>query len=236
MLDLKKQNLLVIAPHPDDEVVGCGGLIKRVKDAGGKVYVLFLTVGDTKDFSKKGVSFGKEREREIETVAKFLKFDDYHLAFNGNSYHLKLDTLGQKTIMDAIERESRIALEKIKPSIVAFPSTSSYNQDHRIAAEAAHAALRPADGRDKHFVKTVLAYEEPSDSWALKERAEVNFFAELTKKDLDAKVKAMNLYMSQVREGFNSRSTPALKNLAYFRGFQSGVEIAEGFFNYRLVF
>lgn len=236
MLDLKKQKLLVIAPHPDDEVVGCGGFIKRVKDAGGKVYVLFLTVGDTKDFSKKGISFGKEREKEIESVAKFLKYNDYDIAFNGNSYHLKLDRLGQKRLMDMIERESRVGLEKIKPTIVAFPLIRSYNQDHRIAAFATHAALRPADGRDKHFVKLVLGYEEPSDSWALQERLEPNFFIKLSKKDLDAKIEAMKLYKSQSRTGYNTRSMHALKNLAYLRGSQSGVKIAEAFVSYRIVF
>ncbi|KKR86620.1 MAG: hypothetical protein UU34_C0012G0018 [Candidatus Curtissbacteria bacterium GW2011_GWA1_41_11] len=52
-MDFKKQKLLVIAPHPDDEVIGCGGLIAKIKDAGGQVYVLFLTVGDSRDFTSK---------------------------------------------------------------------------------------------------------------------------------------------------------------------------------------
>src|SRR3990167_4258794 len=53
-MDFKKQKLLVIAPHPDDEVIGCGGLIAKIKDAGGQVYVLFLTVGDTRDMELLG--------------------------------------------------------------------------------------------------------------------------------------------------------------------------------------
>ena len=120
-MELAKQTLLVIAPHPDDEILGCGGLIKKIKDAGGKVYVLFLTVGDTHDFSNKGLSTGKERQKEIEKVAKFLKFDDYYLAFGGNDHHLKLDLWGQKALMDMIERGSSVSLEKVKPTIVAFP-------------------------------------------------------------------------------------------------------------------
>ena len=50
MFDFKGQKLLVIAPHPDDEVIGCAGLIQKIKNGGGKVFVLFLTVGDTNDF------------------------------------------------------------------------------------------------------------------------------------------------------------------------------------------
>lgn len=235
MLDLKRQTLLVIAPHPDDEVVGCGGLIKRIKDEGGKVYVLYLTVGDTKDFSKKGMSFAKDREKEIRSVARFLKFDDYHLAFKGNDYHLKLDLLGQKKLMDMIERESPLALEKIRPTIVAFPSINSYNQDHRIAASATHASLRPANNSDKHFVKMVLAYEEPADLWTLDINETPNFFVKLKKEDLDTKIKAMNLYASQARTGYNTRSKETLQSLAYLRGSQSGEGIAEAFVSLRVI-
>ena len=55
-VDWSRQRVLVLAPHPDDEVLGCGGLMSRVKDAGGEVYVHFLTVGDTADFSAAGLS------------------------------------------------------------------------------------------------------------------------------------------------------------------------------------
>ena len=235
MLDLKTQKLLVIAPHPDDEVVGCAGFIKRIKDEGGKVYVLYLTVGDTKDFSKKGMSFAKDREKEIRSVARFLKFDDHHIAFKGNDYHLKLDILGQKKLMDMIERESPLALEKIKPTIVAFPSVRSYNQDHKIAASATHATLRPANNKDKHFVKMVLAYEEPADEWTLNANQTPNFFVKLKKKDLVAKTKAMNLYSSQSRTSYSTRSQQTLENLAHLRGSQSGTALAEAFYAHRII-
>lgn len=235
MLDLKKEKFLVIAPHPDDEVVGCGGFIKRIRDKNGKVYVLFLTVGDTKDFSKRGISFGKEREREIESVARFLKFNDYHIAFRGNSYHLKLDLLGQKPLMDVIERDCPVAIEIIKPTIVAFPSPFSYNQDHRLAAAAAHACLRSAPKVDKHFVPLVLSYEEPSDGWTFHSQPELNFFVELNEEDIIAKQKAMQLYASQDRINNNPRSIGILKNLSELRGSQIGVKQAEAFFAHRII-
>lgn len=235
MLDLKTQKLLVIAPHPDDEVVGCAGFIKKVKDAGGKVYVLFLTVGDTKDFSKKGVSFGKDREREIKAVAKFLRFDNYFLAFKGNNYHLKLDLLGQKQLMDVIERDNPLAIEKVKPTIIAFPSLFSYNQDHRIATLATHACLRPAPKKDKHFVPIVLSYEEPSDEWTFHNQKEPNFFVEIKEKDITAKQKAMQMYQSQNRTSNNPRSIQILKNLALLRGSQIGERYAEAFYVHRFV-
>ena len=224
-----------MAPHPDDEVVGCGGLISKVKNAGGRVYVLYLAVGDTKDFTKRGISTGNERVKEIEKVVRYLKIDGYDLVFKGNEYHLKLDLLGQKKIMDAIERKSSVSLEKIKPTMICIPPINSYNQDHRIATEAAHASLRPASQDDKHFVKYVLSYEEPSDSWSMREKIEPNFFIKLSKKDLDAKIEAMNLYKSQARTGYNTRSSKTFKNLANLRGAQTGTEMAEAYLIYRMV-
>lgn len=233
MLDLSKQKLLVIAPHPDDEVIGCGGLIKKIKDARGKVYVLFLTVGDTQDFSKKGLSKASERQKEIEKVARFLKFDDYHVAFKGNNYHLKLDLLGQNELMHMIERESPVSLQKVKPTIVALPSVNSYNQDHRVTAEATHAALRPAPPDNKHSVETVLEYEEPADSWTLNPKIEPIFFVPLSKSQLDAKIKALKLYKSQLRPHPNTRSSETLKALAILRGSMCGSLYGEGFKLYR---
>jgi len=236
MFEPKKQKLLVIAPHPDDEVLGCGGLIKKIKDAGGKVYVLFLTVGDTRDFSKKGSSTGKERKKEIEKVAKLLKFDNYHLVFEGDDYHLKLDLVGQKTLMGIIERESVVSIEKVKPTIVAYPSPGSYNQDHRIARIATHAALRPSATSDKHVVQMVLSYEEPADVWRLQNQPEPNLLVPLTKNEFNSKIAALKLYKSQLRPFPNPRSTKAIKALATLRGSQCGQEFAEGFRLYRAIF
>src|SRR3990167_2835745 len=227
-MDFKKQKLLVLAPHPDDEVIGCGGLIKKIKDAGGKVYVLFLTVGDTRDFTKEGLSTAKERIKEIEDVAKFLKYDDWDLAFEGNDYHLRLDTLGQKALMDVIERDSKVAIEKVKPTIIAFTSPESYNQDHRIAGFSAHASARPQPKGAKHFVETVLSYEEPADGWTAMKIQDPNFFIELSKNDLAAKTAALSLYESQARSAPSVRSQETIEELAKLRGSQCGVNYAEG--------
>lgn len=227
MVRLTGQKLLVIAPHPDDEVIGCGGLIKKIKDSGGQVYVLYMTVGDTKDFSKKGFSSTDERLKEIKKVVKLLKIDGWDMAFLGNDYHLKLDLLGQKALMDKIERESKVSIEKIKPTVVAYPSPTSYNQDHRLVAQASHASLRPAP--DKHTVETVLIYEEPADSWTFKRSFEPNFFVSLTNDQLNAKIRALKLYRSQLRSAPNLRSSQILKVWAKQRGALCGSQLAEGY-------
>ena len=236
MLSFKDKKVLIIAPHPDDEVIGCGGLISKIKEGGGKVYVLFLTNGDTNDFSKAGKSTIKERNGEIEKVAKFLKYDDYDIAFKGNLYHLRLDKVAQIEIISKIERGSRMSLEKLRPSLVLFPHPESYNQDHRAAASATFTACRPASPNSKFQPRTILSYEFPGDFWSLGVSALFNFFVELTNGHLENKLKALSLYKSQVRSHPNPRSFDALHSLATLRGAQSGCGIAEAFLSHKFVF
>ena len=231
----RNDKLLIIAPHPDDEIIGCGGLIQKVKNAGGKVYVLFLTVGPTRDFSIKGFSESQDRKKEIEKVASFLKYDGYSIVFEGEDYHLLLDKFGQKNLMDVIERDNDMSLENILPTIVAFPSVTSYNQDHRIAAHAALAALRPSDKKHKHFVPTVICYEEAADGWSTEPSVPPNLFLPLSEIQIQKKITALKYYKSQYRNRPNPRSTDVLLALSELRGSMCGTDFAEAFFTYRLV-
>lgn len=234
-LNFKKERLLIIAPHPDDEVIGCAGLISRVKADGGKVYVLFLTVGDTKDFSKKGLSTQNQRLSEIEKVAKFLKYDNYHIAFPGDKYHLQLDKLPQKDLINEIER-GKLSLEKAKPTTIIFPSFDDYNQDHRATANAAFAACRPAAADYKLLPKMILSYESTTSSWSLSDKKALNFYVTLTTKNLSAKLHALKLYKSQIRNKLHPRSIEKIKSLAKIRGAIYGVEHAEAYNLYRISF
>ena len=75
---LAEQRLLVIAPHADDEVAGAAGLMHRVKQAGGKVFVVIMSVGDLKHYdSTEGITKGQTRRDELAEAMAFLKVDDY---------------------------------------------------------------------------------------------------------------------------------------------------------------
>ncbi|OGY25892.1 MAG: hypothetical protein A2Z11_04155 [Candidatus Woykebacteria bacterium RBG_16_43_9] len=235
MLTLKSKKLLVIAAHPDDEVYGCGGLINKIKTAGGKVFVLFLTNGTTKDFSPRGKSLETERAKEIENVAKFLKYDGYKIAFPGDDYHLKLDQIPQKDLIHEIERGERISLETLKPDIVSFHSQGDYNQDHAAVAKAAFAACRPALPKDKFGPQIVLTYEEPMDIWTSRRPNKLNFYVELSTHDVNNKLKALQLYKSQMKKRGHPRSLETIKSLAVVRGSTIGMPFAEGYFLHKLV-
>jgi len=235
MLSWKHQKLLIIAPHPDDEVIGCGGVAVKIKEAGGKVYVLFLTVGDTNDFSGSGFSSKKERLQEIQRVSDYLEFDDYTVAFAGNNHHLRLDQEAQLKLISTIEYESRLSIEKIRPTTIMFPSSTSYNQDHRATAQAAFAACRPASRQYKYQPDMVFSYEVVADQWNLEKLFSPNLFVQLSSKQLDRKIKALKLYQSQLRLRANPRSPKALHGLAALRGAQCGSNFAEAFYLHRVV-
>lgn len=232
---INKHKILIIAPHPDDEVIGCGGYIARMKELGHKIYIMFLTVGDTKDFSSNGFSSKSERLKEIERVAEFLDYDDYHMAFGSNNHHLRMDHYAQLDLITMIEKKSPVSLEKLKPSVVLFPNATNYNQDHRAAATAAFAACRPASGSHKHQPEMVFSYEVAADQWNLEKLFSPNFFVKLGNKHITKKVEALRLYASQWRKKANPRSPKALEGLAALRGGQSGLHLAEAFYCYRLI-
>jgi len=229
----KNKTILVVAPHPDDEVLGAGGLIKRVKDEGGKVFVLYLTVGSTTDFTKKGLSTEAERLAEIEGVSKFYKLDGWRIAFQGDLYHLQLDRLPLRQIIHEIERGEEVSLEALRADVIVFPSLGDYNQDHAVAARACFAACRPAPKKDKFTPETILSYEEPMDTWSM-EPVQLNYFVELSERQLNAKIKAMEIYQSQIRGKGHPRSREVLKALAAVRGSSIGAEFAEGFFAHKI--
>jgi len=230
MLYFKNQKILIIAPHPDDEIYGAGGLIYRAKNEGAKIYILYLTVGTTKDFSKKGVSTAEERIKEIKKVAQFLNFDGYKIAFPGNEYHLKLDSIPQKDLINEIERGTDISIEKIMPQCVLLPRNDDYNQDHRAVHDAAISAARPTVSLHKHFVPLIVHYELPYTAWSMKgNEPKPNAFLPLSENDLEVKIRALKLYRSQMKGSDGPLSPHGVKTLAQFRGLEAGTAYAEAF-------
>src|SRR5699024_11299022 len=77
MTDWSQERILVFAPHPDDETLGCGGLMRKAKSAGAEVFVQFLTVGDTADQSPRGFSTAQERYTEIKRVSDHFRSEEH---------------------------------------------------------------------------------------------------------------------------------------------------------------
>ena len=236
MITLDSMTALVIAPHPDDEVFGCGGIIHRLKTSNSKVYVLYVTVGNTRDFSPKGESTAQERIEDVEKVANYFGLDDYAIALPGDDYHLQLDAVPQKKLIHLIERGSDVSLESLRPDIVLAPANSDYNQDHRAISMATMAAVRPTSSVYKSFQPVILTYELPYHQWNVADSLSIpGLFVKLDAPDIEAKVTALNFYKSQLKAPESPLSIHGVRALASYRGLQCGAVAAEAFNIKRIV-
>ena len=230
---LKHQKLLVISPHPDDAIIGCGGLMAKLKSRGSSIYVMTIVVGDEPQYG--GFSKTKEREIEESNAMGFLKVDKFEIAMRGGKFHLRLDTMPQKEIIDLIEKKSSVSLEKIKPTIVAIPSICSENQDHVAVAKASFTALRPRSKKFKHSPDLVISYEQGSTFWSM-DTFKPNLFVDIADY-LSIKLKALSYYKSQIPEkGPNPRTLKAIEALATLRGTQICTGAAEAYECIRMEF
>jgi LmbE family N-acetylglucosaminyl deacetylase len=210
-------NILVIAPHPDDEVLGCGGTIGRFSCEGNKVTLCIVTKPYTPDWS---IEYIEKKTVEIEKSNKKLGISKtIFLGFPT----IKLDTIPQKELNDALLK----VINETTPVIVFIPHNGDVNKDHRIVHEAALVATRPIQST---VVKKILAYETLSETeWGHSIAPfrpgvyiDITGFIEM-KKD------AMRLFETELRDAPHPRSIDLISALAMKRGSEIGVNYAEAF-------
>ena len=201
---MDKETLLVLAPHPDDETLGCGGLIAKTIAEGGDVFIIV--------FAK---NYGSNIDyEESEKAFKILGVSQKHCSISlVNNRPLELDRNGLKPFITIIEE----GCEKVKPTTVAVP-LKSYHQDHQMINKAAMAALRPHG----YLAKKVLFYEQPYYcSWST-EVFKPNYYVDITQY-MDKKIEALKCYKSQ-KIPFDM-----IVSMAKIRGGESGVKLAEAY-------
>jgi len=224
--NFSNEKLLVIAPHADDEVLGCGGLISKIKDDGGKVYVLIFNVGSVEKYDNR--KFTEKRKNETKNAMKYLKVDDYATVFDSPEDNRYLDAKPLHSLISKIETETKVSLNKIKPTIVAIPTIKSHHQDHVHVHKACIAALRPLS---KPIANIVLSYEAPEHSrWSTSGVFEPNFYIDISKY-LTKKIQGFNKYKSQIKIGGRDQTT--ITNHAEYRGKEIGRKYCEAYYIHR---
>ena len=227
MNNFKNEKLLVIAPHSDDEVLGCGGLISKIKKSGGKVYVLIFNLGFEKDDTKESQ---EKRKNEVKNAMDILNVDGYEIVHDQPDNNRDLDAKPLHSLIEVIESTSSISLEKIAPTMVAIPTIFSHHQDHVHVHHACIAALRPISTPVSNIV---LSYEAPEHSrWSASGVFEPNFFVEI-EDVIDQKILAFSKYNSQIRPG--GRDENSIKNQARYRGQEVGKNLCEAFYVHRFI-
>lgn len=196
---------LIVSPHVDDEVLGCGGILDD------RTHVLHMGLAEAQNHGHKVIS----KEQRLEEFAKVIQLSGLHghtlLDHPVNCYQ-------EHKLISDIER----VVNEMQPEVVYIPHPS-YNQDHRAVFDASLIALRPHDVN--YFVPKVLVYEQPHVFlWDPNPKFfKPTFFKEI---DVNYKIKLYKALESQVR---NYRSPDTIEALARLRGQQCRVPYAEAF-------
>ena len=212
-------NILVIAPHPDDEILGCGGTIAKRIAEGHTVYVCVVTKGCEPLFKNDSV---EQVRSECRGADKFLGVSEtYFLDFPA----AMLEDVPRYKLNDELLQ----VIQKTKPDEVYIPHRGDMQLDHQIVVDAVMVAVRP---RGKNYPRRIYAYETLSETgWNIPNT--VNEFIPTVYEDISdtigKKLAAMNIFESQIATFPAARSIGAIETLAKFRGVTVNVEAAEAF-------
>ncbi len=221
-----KNRVLVVASHPDDEVLGCGGTIAKHIIDRDKVFVVILGEGIT---SRDEERDAEKRKREMETLrkqihkaGKILNVSDiYTYDYPDNRF----DTVALLDIIKTIEKVK----EEVKPDIIYTHHYGDLNIDHRITFDAVMTAARPVQGES---VKEIYSFEIPSSTeWYFSSPKNCfmpNVFIDISE-TIEKKLQALKEYKSEVRQFPHPRSPEAVESIAKRRGSNSGLKYAEAF-------
>lgn len=218
-------NVLVVAAHPDDEVLGCGGTIARLAQEGRHIYAAILGEGATSRYAqleeadKTAVTTLHTHSHRVKELLCLKDLFIYDLPDN------RFDTIPLLKVVKIVE----CLIERLKPEIVYTHHGGDLNIDHVITHRAVLTAVRPAAGCP---VKSLYAYEVPSSTeWAFAQFAPVfrpNVFVDIST-TLDTKIQALHIYESEVRTFPHPRSPEVLRATAQRWGSVVGRDAAEAF-------
>jgi LmbE family N-acetylglucosaminyl deacetylase len=214
--------VLVAAPHPDDETLGCGGALSRLRRERPDAeihWVIFTEMAIEWGFSRERIA---QRNEEIEAVRRMLQPTAVHrLGFR--PAHLR-----DAPLADVIAAIAAV-MDKSTPDVVLVPWRHDTHTDHGVVFDAVTATVKTFR---RPSVRTVLAYETVSETdFALDpavSQFRPNFWIDITS-DLDSKLKLLACYSSEIGKFPFPRSVETVTALARVRGSAAGVHAAEAF-------
>lgn len=220
------RRLLIVAAHPDDEILGCGGLLSTLSSRlDHSVRVLFVCEGSSCRFSSpdqpEAIAAKEFRQSCSINALGTLAVNDIHY----NDYPCgNLNTIPMLSINKLVESH----LYEFMPTAVLTHYSLDCNNDHRIVSRSVDMALRPVSNS---LGSTLLHFEvQSSTDWNFSAVPfQPNFFVPLDSTHLMQKLHAMSLYRGEYSTPTASRGAEALKSLAHIRGLQSGHRYAESY-------
>ena len=221
-----KNRVLVVAAHPDDEVLGCGGTILRHTSNADIVRILILAEGVTsrdpsRDKEKHRMELAKLHADSTEATKRLGAESVRLCSFPDN----RMDRLDLLDVVKEVEQE----ISSFQPNIVYTHHCGDVNIDHRITHDAVITACRPLPGNP---VETLLFFEILSSTeWQIPSPGRIfapNWFVNI-EEELEGKLNALHCYESEMRRFPHPRSYESVRSLASYRGTTIGCKYAEAF-------
>lgn len=211
-----KNKVLVVAVHPDDETLGCGGTLLKHKANGDEIHWLICTTID------KSHKYYEIREKEIGEVSKLYDFDSIH------NMELKTMQVDEYSMSELIGKISKI-VNDIQPTTIYLPFKGDVHSDHRKIFEASYSCTKSFR---YPFIKKMYMIETLSETEFAPSTKEDSFipnvFVDISE-FMDKKLKIMEVYESEIAPHPFPRSERNLKALATLRGATCGCKYAESF-------
>ncbi len=222
---LKNSRILVVAAHPDDDVLGCGGTLAKAKSLNANIKILYLGEGVTSRFNDEDLNSKKVkkaqiiRKNECINSLKTLGIDQYIFE---NRLCTRFDELPLLNLVKSIET----VIKKFKPTLILTHNNSEVNIDHKLTYEAVEVATRP---NKKTSIKQVYSFEIIcSGNWKYYKTFSPSTYIDISK-FFKKKLEAWSKYKKENNKYPHPRSNKGLEILARYRGLQSFLELAEAF-------
>lgn len=216
--------VLVFAAHPDDELLGLGGTIRRLVNEGVEAHAVILAEGITSRSDKRELANNDELKELQDDARKAAAIVGYStIDFCG----LPDNRMDGCELLDVIKIVSKY-VEQYKPDTIFTHHHGDLNIDHRITCEAVLTACRPVNDYD---IKRIYAFETPSSTewnYTYNESFRPNVYFNVSE-TLEAKIDGMACYRSESTRYPHPRSAEALRSLGKYRGSNVGYEMAEAF-------
>lgn len=225
-MKIKRKRILIIAAHPDDEILGCGGSVAKWIRQGHNVSSLIMSEGSTSRDNKRN---RKKRHKEISDLQiaakKSAKILGVKLIKFFNFPDNRMDSVNLIDVVKLIEKQIKL----LKPDTVVTHHHGDLNVDHKIVHEAVLTSCRP---QKNNTVKRILSFEIPSSTeWTSPNKKTTfipNHFEDISK-TLKLKLRALKEYKMEMRVWPHPRSLKGVKYLANWRGSTIGCNSAEAF-------
>ena len=213
---LRNSKILIVCSHPDDEILGCGGLIAKFSMS-TEFNIIYLTNGGT----KRKNNWLQKNMQSLDKIKKQLKIKNLYF---GNFPDNQLDTVPKLKIIQFIEG----VIQKVKPNYIFTHNRDDLNIDHRLCSESCLTASRPMS--HNKFIRGLFYFETLSSSeWSFKYNSfNPNFFLNISN-EIRKKINLIKIYKHELKKSPHPRSIEIIKSASKVRGSTVGYNYAEAF-------